>query len=123
MILIGVLLRNQKFCGRYEIVKDILLFVQHARAVPVLAEFRSAPQVCNRKNAAMLKPQITITHEARCQADIEAAISGQKSRILPVELDTFLMKDEHGHASSIFRVEPELLDLVLFGIDPRGFYF
>src|SRR5215470_15070551 len=123
MIFVGVLLRNQELRCADKVVKNVLLFVEHACAVPILAELGASAKVCDGKNAAMLQPQIAITHKTRSQADVKTAIAGQECRICSVEFQALLVKDEHRHASAILGVKPELLDFILVGIHPSGFYF
>src|ERR1700682_1806950 len=85
--------------------------------MPVFAEFGAAPQVGYGKHATVFQPQIAVSHKARGQADVESAVSGQKGRVLAVKRQAFFVKHEHGHARTIFRVEPDLLDFITGRID------
>src|SRR5258708_2021624 len=123
MILIGVFLRDQELRRRSEVVKDILLFIEHAGAVPVFAELGSATQISHGKYPTVLKPKITVAHEIRSQADIESAIAGEKGRILPVEYQISLVEHEHGHMRAVFGIKPKLLDFVLFWINSWSIHF
>src|SRR6202011_2525832 len=81
MLFVRILLRNQILSRRNEIIKNILLLLQHARPVPVFPKFSPAAQVGHSKNTPMLEPQITIAQKARSQADVESSISREHGRI------------------------------------------
>src|SRR4029077_13050233 len=97
--------------------EDVLLFVEHAGAVPVFAEFGAATQVGHREDAAVLHPEIGSAAEGGREADIESAVGGEQRGILAVFLNAFLVNDKHGHARAVFRFEPLLRDFVAGGID------
>ena len=120
MVFVSVLLGNQEFGCRHEVIEYILLFVQHSATVPILAKLIAAAQLHVSINSAMLqKHQHGIAVEDRGARQIESAITGEHGWIPAVERQPFLIDQEHGHASAIFRFEPELLDLKLCGINIR----
>ena len=53
---VGVLMRDQPIGGGEEVVKDVLLVLEHARLVPLLAKFTTATQIRHCINAAHLCP-------------------------------------------------------------------
>src|SRR5438552_2520471 len=117
MIFVGVLLGDQKLRRSDEVIKNILLLIEHAGAMPVLAELCATTKICNRKHPTLLEPQIPISHEVGRQAQVKPAISREQSRILAIEREPLLVDDEHRHAGAVFGVEPELFDLVLCRIN------
>jgi hypothetical protein len=54
VVAVRVLLRDQVLGGGDEVVEDVLLLLQHPRAVPVLAERGAAPEVGHGVEAALL---------------------------------------------------------------------
>ena len=59
VLLVGVLFGDQLLGGGDEVVEDVLLLVEHAGAVPVLAELAAAAQVGHGEDAAVLEPEIS----------------------------------------------------------------
>src|SRR5215472_1628502 len=113
MVAIGIFLADQKFRRGDEVVKDVLLLIEHAGPVPVFTKLRPAAQICHRKHPVVLKPDVAVSQKIWSQANIEAAIAGQKRRVAAIELQAFLVEDEHGYAGSVLGTEPELVDLVV----------
>ena len=52
----GVMVAHQPLRGRDEIIKHVLLLLQHAGVVPLFAELAATPQVGQGKHAAALRP-------------------------------------------------------------------
>src|SRR5580692_8173345 len=119
MFSIRILLPNQILGRRNEVVKHILLFVQHPRSMPLFSKLRTTAQVGHGENSTVFKPKITISRKARSHADIESTIAGQQSRILAVQGQTLLVENEHRNLGSNFRREPNLIDPVSRRINRR----
>src|ERR1700746_2581459 len=101
MVLVRVLLRNQILgCGN-EVVKNVLLLVQHSGAVPVLAKFRTPAQIGDCEHATCPQPQIATANKLRRHTQVETAISSQQCGIFSVELQALSVKNKHGHTSAI----------------------
>ena len=64
VIFVGDLVGDQEFGGGDEVVENILLFVQHAGAMPVFAELGAAAQVGHGVDAAMLQPEISVRRKS-----------------------------------------------------------
>jgi len=77
VIAVGVFLRDQVFAGGDEVVEDILLFFEHAGAMPVFAKLSSAAQVGNGVDATVLHPEKHAAAETRRQRDVKAAVARQ----------------------------------------------
>ena len=101
MIFVSIFLRDQKFCRGNEVVKHILLFVEHAGAVPVFSELSAATQIGDSIHATMLQPQKSARSKCRCHAHVESAVAGQHGWIVAVEFQSFLVEHEHGDARAI----------------------
>jgi len=56
MFFIRIFLRNQIFSRRNEVVKYILLLLQHASPMPVFSKLRPAAQVGHGEDSTMLQP-------------------------------------------------------------------
>ena len=122
MIFVRVLFRNQVFSSGDEIVKDVLLLVQHACSMPVFSELGAPAQVCHGIDSAVFQPKIGAPVEDRSDADIEASVAREQRRIFGVLLKPFFVDHEHGDARAILRVVPDLVDLIGRGLDRRRFH-
>src|ERR1700680_190503 len=76
VILVGIFFGDQVLGGRDHVVKNILFLVEHAGAVPVLAELGAAAQVGDGVDAAVLHPQIGGAAEGGSETDVEAFVGG-----------------------------------------------
>src|SRR5437868_1093086 len=109
----GVLIRNQPLRRRNEIVKYILLVSLRARQMPLLSILTAAPQIRLRVDTAHFQPNEIWDRKRRRQRNVEPAIGIQQSRILPIQLQPFLIRQEHRHPRAVFAVVEHLLGLVL----------
>src|SRR5450432_666659 len=95
MLFVSDLVGDQELCGGNEIVKHILLFLQHAGAMPVFAKLCASAQVGDSEHAAVFQPKIAPTGKTRGEADVETSITGQQRGVLPIKLNSFLVKNKH----------------------------
>ena len=86
----GVLVCDEAFGGGDEVVKDVLLFVEHAGLVPGLAVFPTASHIGDGIYAAVLKPDERGDGKTRLDADVEPAIAVKQGRIAAVKTRPFL---------------------------------
>src|SRR4030081_1469528 len=112
MIFVGIFLRDQIFAGGDEVVKNILLLLQHASAMPVFAELGAPAQVSDSVNAAVLHPEIHAAIKSRLQRDIETAVASEQGGVLAILLDSLFVNDKHRNFRSVFRVVPNLLHVI-----------
>ena len=105
--------RDQVFGGGDEVVEDVLLFLQHAGAVPVFAKLAAAAQVGDGIDAAVLHPEIHAAVEAGAHGDVEAAVAREQRGIMAVLHQAFFADDEHRNLGAVFGVIPLLADVVL----------
>ena len=84
-----------------EVVEDVLLPGERARAVPVLAELRSPAQVGQREDSAAVQPHPQAGVEVRRLADPVAAVSREQRRVRAVEPRALAAHDAHGHARAV----------------------
>src|SRR6185503_13285864 len=87
---IRVLVFDKPLGSAYEIVKDVLFFIEHAGFVPGLAKLSTAANVRECINSALLHPNRGRCTEPRCLTNIEASIPIQQHREFPIRLQTFL---------------------------------
>ena len=66
-----------KAARRGEVVKNILLLVEHPRPVPLLAKLRPAAQIGDGINPAAFQPQKIFAIKRGRKADAEPSIPGQ----------------------------------------------
>lgn len=71
----GILLGDEEFGRRDEIVEDLLLAVEHTSLVPPLAVFRTAAQVDVHHHAALLHEEDVLGLERRGDIDLETAVA------------------------------------------------
>ena len=81
--------------------------------MPVFAVLAAAAQVRHGVDAAHLHPHQVADAEGRRQRDVEAAVAIQQRRVLAVELQAFLVGDDHRHARAVFAVVEDLLRFVV----------
>jgi hypothetical protein len=117
VIAVGVFLRDEIFAGGDEVIKHVLLFLEHAGAMPVFAEFGPAAQVGDCINAPVLHPQIHAAVESRCHRDVKTAVAGQQRGVLAIPLDSLFADDKHRNFRAIFRAVPNLLHVIGRRID------
>src|ERR1039458_5684518 len=117
VIFVGVFLRDEILAGSDEVVKYVLLLLQHAGAMPVFAELGPAAQVGNRENAAVLHPEISAAVETWRLRDVKTAVAGQQGWVLAVLLDSLFADDKHRDLRAIFRAVPDLLHVIGGRID------
>src|SRR5207247_2006357 len=86
-----VLLLDEPGRGRDEIVEDVLLAIEHAGAMPVLAVLPAAPQVRHGIDPAALEPQHDGAREGRRQADVDAAVAVKNRRVPAVQAQPFVV--------------------------------
>ena len=119
MIAVGVFLRDQVFAGGDEVVEDILLFFEHAGAMPVFAKLSSAAQVGNGVDATVLHPEKHAAAETRRQRDVKAAVARQQCGVFAVLLDSLLAHDKHRNLRAVLRAVPHLPHVIGGRIDGR----
>src|SRR5262249_1363208 len=91
--------------------------------MPVLAEFCATAEVRNCIDSAVFHPKIGAAVECGSQADIEPTISSEQRGVLAGFLKSLLVHHKHRHASSVLRVEPDLLYFKLSWIDGGRIHF
>ena len=97
--------------------KTFCLCELRAGLVPGLAVFAAAAEVGLGEDAAHLQPRQPRDREARQQRNVETAVAVQQRRIRAVELDPFLMDDEHRHARAVLAAVENLLHFVIVGVE------
>ena len=108
-------------CGD-EIVEYVLFLFQHAVAMPVFAKLIAAAQLHVNINAACFQQQQHhVAIEKWRAADVKASVARKQRGRAAIFHQAFFADHEHRHARSVFGIEPELLHLVAYGIDP-GFH-
>src|SRR5262249_33457601 len=103
-----IFIGDQPFGGGDEIVKHVLLLRLCPGQVPLLTVFGPASQIGRRVNSAHPHPDQIRNRKRRRQRNAEAAIAVKQRRILAVELQALLVRDEHRHTRSIFAVVKDL---------------
>src|SRR5882724_6241367 len=122
MVFAGVPLFDQEFRGSDKVIKDVLLLVQHAVAMPVFSKLIAAAQLDVNVYATMLQQQQHgVAVEERRASQIEPAVAREQRGVLAVLDQTFLAHHKHGQARAVFGVEPELLYLILVRVN-SGFH-
>ena len=109
----GILLGDEEFGRRDEIVEDLLLAVEHTSLVPPLAVFRTAAQVDVHHHAALLHEEDVLGLERRGDIDLETAVAVEVTGIAAVEPQPPAMRDEHRHVLAVGGFEEELFGSVL----------
>ena len=112
-----VVVGDEVLGGGEEVVKDVLLVLEHRRFVPRLAILIAAAQVGEREEPALLHPPRVFGVPLGQHGDIEAAIAGHQEPCLAVALQAFLAGDEHGDARAVFRGVEDLGDFILRGVE------
>src|SRR5208282_1217154 len=112
VIAVSVFLCDQVFAGSDEVVKNVLLFLQHAGAMPVFAEFGTAAQIGDGVNATVLHPEIHAAVESWRQRDVKTAVAVQQGWVLAILLDSLLSDYKHRDLRPVFRGVPNLLDVI-----------
>ena len=108
---------DQELGGRDEVVEDVLLVFEHAAPVPALAVLAAAPEIHLRVHPAALQEDEVRRIEAGPQADVEAAVAVQESRVVAVPAHALLVGQEHGDPGAVRRGEEDLLGLVLLEVE------
>src|SRR5581483_561833 len=114
---VGVTIRDQPLGGAEEVVEDILLIGLHAGAVPLLAELATTAEIGHGKHPTVLCPQHSGGAELRSVTYVETAVRSHQGGIRPVQLETFLVEQEHGYASLVLRLVPDLLQLEILALE------
>src|ERR1700689_4442350 len=91
--------------------------------MPVLSELGTAAQVRYCVDAAVLHPEIHAAVEGWRQRDVKTTVAGHQGWVLAVFLDSLFVDYKHWDLRAIFRVVPDLLDVIGRGIDGRRIYF
>src|SRR6185437_4788798 len=112
-----VFVLDQPFRRGDKVVKDILLFIQHACTMPCFAEFATAAQVSDGVEPSLLNPPRDEGIESRCKAHVEAAVTIEDRGSMTVRLEIFLVNERHRYFGPIFGVVPDLLGGVLLGAE------
>ncbi len=113
----GVLLLDEILGRGDEIVEDVLFLVEHAGLVPGLAVLAAAAQVGLGEDAAVLQEDDVGRAEAGRDGDVEAAVGREEGRVLAVELEPFLVDDEHRDFRPVLARVENLLRLVAGGVE------
>src|SRR5690349_21705303 len=92
--------------GGNKVVKNILLFVQHAGVVPFLSEFSATAKVRHCVEAALLYPPSDERVKTGREADVKPAVAIQNRWNASVRLQPFAMNEEHRYRGPIFRLVP-----------------
>src|SRR6185295_16990948 len=105
-----VALPDEPLGGGDEVVEDVLLALQHAGAVPVLAVLAAAAQVRQGIDAARFEPGEKEGAEERRHGDPEAAVAVEQGGVAAVELQALAVDEEHADAGAVLGGVPDLLD-------------
>jgi len=81
--------------------------------VPGLAVLSTAAHVGDGIYASVLQPNKGRSRKARFATHIKSSIAVKQSRIIAVELKTFLVGDEHRDAGAIFGMIENLRGLIV----------
>src|SRR5215510_4732570 len=111
-----VFVGDQPFGGGDEIVEDVLFFQLHPGLVPLLAVFAAAAQVGGGVDEAVFEHRYAQRAERRGHRYVEPAIAVEQRRIIAVELQTFLVNQEHRHARAVLAVIEDLPGFVFVGL-------
>ena len=85
--------------------------------MPLFAVLTAAPEVRHCKYSAHLHPLKVAHREERRHGDIETAIAVKVRRVLSVELQALLVRDEHRHAGAVFARVEDLFGFVISRIE------
>src|ERR1019366_3033384 len=85
--------------------------------VPMLAILAAATHVREREPAALLQPPRILRVPCGENAQFETSIAGHQQPLRPVLLQPLLAGNEHGNAGAVLRLEKDLLDLILAGVE------
>ena len=119
----GQLVRRRVFSGDQvlgggdEVVEDVLLVLEHAGLVPLLAVLRAAAQVGDAVDAALLDEHQRRGVEAGREVDLKTAVSVKQAGILAVALHVLAAGDEHRDLRAVLRGVEHLLGREQFGIE------
>ena len=116
-VLRGVLLADQVFGRRDEVVEDVGLVEEHPRLVPGFAVFPAAAKAGLGVDPAVLEEDDEGRVEGGPHADVEPPVGGQEGRVLPVELEPLPVDDEHRDLGPVRARVEDLLGLVVGGIE------
>ena len=83
---ICIFIFDEPFGGGDEVVKDVLLFVEHPCLVPFFAVLSTSSQVCDGIYAAQLEPGQGIDGKIWFEADVISAVAVKQSGVAGVEL-------------------------------------
>src|SRR6516162_5258330 len=97
----SVVVLNQPLRRRDEIVEYILLFLEHASVMPVLAKFTPAAKVGQSKYTAVLNPDRGARHEGGSLGNVKSAIGGHQSGCVAIGPKSFAVNKEHGHSGAV----------------------
>src|SRR5260370_11502217 len=113
----GVFVDDQEFGSCDEVIEDRLLSLEHAGAVPGLADFTPAPKIGVSYYSAMLNPDNQERPVEGSRANVETTVASEKNGVRTVQLQAFLVKEKHGDAGLVFGGIPDLFDLESRRID------
>ena len=108
---------DQPLGGRDEVVEHVLLVLFAPGQVPRLAVLAPAAQVRDRQHTAHLHPHHPGRAVYRRERHVEPAVPIQHRRVRSVQLDAFLVRDEHRDPRPVLALVEHLRRLELFEVD------
>jgi hypothetical protein len=112
-----ILLADEIFTGRDEIVEHVLLALELTGAMPFLAVLSAPADVRDCVHAALLDPRDHVGMETRPLADGEAAVRVEHRRIRAVLRHVAPMRDEHRDARTVLALVEDALGREARGVE------
>ncbi len=116
----GIVMIDQPMGGVGEIVKHVLLVLQHARLMPGLAIDAAAAQIGHGIDPAEAQPGCDAGAEIGRDGDIEPAIAIEDGWVFAVKGNSLPRDDEHRHAHTAGGLIENLLDAVVIWVERHG---
>ena len=97
----SVLVLDEPFSRRDEIIEHVLLVLQATRIVPLGAILAATPEVGERVDTSHFKPREGLHAKAWRQRDVKPAIAIEQRGVLAIQLQALLVHQEHGDLNPI----------------------
>ena len=88
--------------------------------MPLFSVFSPAAKIGHGIHAPHFHPGDATHAEAWCDGNVEAAVAVQQRRIVAVQLQAFLVSDEHRHLRAVFTGVKDLCGFVVVLIELHG---
>ena len=85
--------------------------------MPLLAVLATAAHVRRRVNKSLLEQRESKRVKRRRRGDVETAVPIEHGRVIPVQLDPFLVHQKHRHACAVFAFVEDLFGFVVCRVE------